>query len=216
MGEMAPESGAGSETEPENSPEQGEETSQGEGGKPESGGSADDAPDPAKLTQQVEHWKAMARKNETRARENARKAAEFDKIEDANKTEIQRATEAQQRAEAERDAAVAQHNRVIAAATHELPVELIDHLGSGTDEEIMERAKMFSEVITKRATELADDIAEEKIRVAQASGGRNGAQGLSFARNARPVESMRAGAAPAGAGKQVSNDDIFRGMLTDQ
>jgi hypothetical protein len=45
------------------------------------------------LTAEVEKWKAMARKNEQRAKDNADAADKLSKIEDANKTELEKLTE---------------------------------------------------------------------------------------------------------------------------
>jgi hypothetical protein len=63
-----------------------------------------DQPDPAA---ELEKWKALARKNEARAKENADKAKRFDEMEDANKSELEKANaraEAAEKALADRDA----------------------------------------------------------------------------------------------------------------
>lgn len=151
---------------------------------------------------QLAHWKDMARKHERRAKENAGAAAKLQELEDANKTEIQKAQDAAAEAIRERDAARADHSRVMAAAASNLPVDLIDHLGSGTDEEITERAALFASVIETRAREMAEEM------IAEAGGGRNGLQG------ARPVESMRPGSAPAGGSAPKNLDDWFRNLVT--
>lgn len=63
--------------------------------------------DPAKPTpkpaETVEFWKAKAREQEKRAKENVAKAAEFDKVTEAQKTEQQRLLERAETAEKERD-----------------------------------------------------------------------------------------------------------------
>lgn len=46
------------------------------------------------LASQVEHWKAMSRKNEERAKANAEKAKRFDELEEQSKSELQKAQEA--------------------------------------------------------------------------------------------------------------------------
>lgn len=161
-----------------------------------------DSDDPEVLKQQAEHWKQMARKNESRARENSSAAKRLKEIEDADKSELQRANEAREAAESERDQARAQHNRVMAAASNDLPVELIDLLGSGTEDEINERAQTFATVIDARAQEIAEQMA------ANNGGGWQPGTG-----SARPVESMRPGSAPAQGGTPATADDWFRSLL---
>jgi hypothetical protein len=91
----------------------------------------------------------------------------------------------------------------MAAAAHDLPVELIDHLGSGTDDEINERAELFANVIREAATQLANQI------LAEQGGTRNGFTA------ARPVESMRMGSAPADENAPTDLNGWFR-RLTEQ
>lgn len=58
----------------------------------------------------LEKWKALARANEKRAKENADKAKRFDEIEEANRTELEKVqarAEAAEKALAEREAAEA-------------------------------------------------------------------------------------------------------------
>lgn len=52
------------------------------------------------LTSELEKWKALARKNETRAKENAEAAQKLAEIENANKTEVEKLTERAAAAEA--------------------------------------------------------------------------------------------------------------------
>jgi catalase len=165
------------------------------------------------LAAQVEHWKSMARKHETRAKANASAATRLQQIEDANKTELQRAQDAQAAAERERDEARGLHSRMMAAASNNLPVELIDHLGAGTDEEINERAELFAQVIE----ETAQAIAEQMLKDAGIDPGnlnQNGAtpQQPQHQLAARPVESMRPGSAPVGA-TPLNNEQWFRNLL---
>jgi hypothetical protein len=64
----------------------------------------EDPPKPTpKPAETVDFWKAKAREQEKRAKENAVKAAEFDKVTDAQKTEQQRLLERAEAAEKERD-----------------------------------------------------------------------------------------------------------------
>ena len=160
--------------------------------------------DPEALEAELTKWKELSRKHEARAAKNAEAARRLQEIEDANKTELQKAVEAQQSAERERDEAITTHSRVMAAAANDLPVELIDHLGSGTAEEINEIAELFKHVIETRAGQLAQQLL---------AGGRNG---LPAGTGARPVESMRMGSAPSNGGTPGTAEDWFRQLLASK
>jgi hypothetical protein len=159
--------------------------------------------DPEELTKQLKHWQKVAQRHERAARTNSDAAAKLKQIEDAGKTELQRAVEAQQAAERERDAALMQHSRMMAAAAHDLPPDLIDYLGEGTPEEIADKAEQLSQFIQDAARKLAEEIVAES----QQNGGRAPSTGRS-----RPVESMRLGAAPAGS-QDVSAESLFRNLI---
>jgi hypothetical protein len=156
---------------------------------------------------ELRKWKDMARKHEKRARENAAAAARLKTIEDANMSDVEKARAALAEAEHERDEARNMHARMMAAATHDLPVDLIDFLGSGTEEEINERAELLASVIEETAQAIADQL------MADLNAGRNGNgnQGQQTSA-ARPVESMRAGSAPAGTAP-ASQEQWFRQLL---
>jgi hypothetical protein len=141
--------------------------------------------DPEALAAELEKWKGSARKWEDRAKKNSDAAARLQEIERQNMTELEKAQLAQRSAEDERDKAYAMHNRVMAAAANDLPVELIEYLPSGTEDEINEAAGIIAKAINSAA-----DAKAQAIIAGQAS--RNG-QPL----GARPVESMRPGSQPA-------------------
>jgi hypothetical protein len=175
---------------------------------------------PDETAAQIAHWKEMARKHEKRAKENAAAAGRLKTIEDANKSELQRAQEAQAEAERQRDEAMFTHSRMMAAASNDLPVELIDFLGTGTEEEIGERAELLASTIEETARAIADQlildmgITPEVLAQLQAGNG-NGRNGLSPAPQqlgARPVESLRAGSAPTG-GTPNTNEQWFRNLV---
>jgi len=147
-------------------------------------------------------WKAESRKWETRAKTNSDAAARLKEIEQSNMTELQKAQAAQADAEERAASALAMHSRVMAAATHNLPVDLIDDLGSGTEDEIGERAERFARVIEERAHEIANELLAQQA-------GRNGMPIM----GARPVESMRPGSAPAAGGTPNTPDEWFRKLL---
>lgn len=75
-----------------------------EDAKPKDDETPSDEPD---TSNELEKWKALARKNETRAKENAEKAKKFDDLEEKSKTDLQKAVERAEKAEkalADRDA----------------------------------------------------------------------------------------------------------------
>jgi hypothetical protein len=105
---------------------------------------------------------------------------------------------------------------MMAAATYDLPVGLIDYLGDGTEEEISDRAEAIAGEIETTVQARVEEIlrgagftidANGEIQPAS-GGGRNGTPGR------RPVESMRPGSAPANGGEPNSLDEWFRGVVT--
>lgn len=131
-------------------------------------------------------WKALARQHENKhlaalgfkskdeieaLRQTAQKYAEF---EDTQKTELQKANERAQTVEQQLIDMRSSNARLMAAATHGIPPDLIELLGSGTDEEINTRAEVLAERL-KAATPAAPPASQ------------------------RPVESLTPGAAPTSA-----------------
>lgn len=140
-------------------------------------------------------WKAMARQHENKHLgalgfkskdeiEQLRTSAQkYQEVEDAQKTEIQKATERAQNFEQKLADMQATNARLLAAASHNIPPELIDLLGSGTDEEINARAEVLAERL-KPAT---------PVPAPQ-----------------RPVESLTPGAAPASSAADTTPDQWIR------
>lgn len=116
------------------------------------------------------------------------------KFEDRDKTELQKALERAEAAEKAQGSMRVANARLMAAAVHNIPPDLIDLLGDGTDEEIEGRAKLLAE---KLAT-AAPDPAEEKPAPKP--------------KPRRPVESLTPGAKPAGE-KPTNPNDLFRSFL---
>lgn len=112
---------------------------------------------------------------EKQLRELRSRLAEY---EDRDKTELQKAQEAAKQYEQELNATRVANARLMAAAIHNLPPDLIDLLGDGTDEEIDARAKLLAE---KLAASAPPPQAERDPSPAQT----------------RPVESLIPGARPA-------------------
>lgn len=83
---------------------------------------------------EAEKWKALARKHEERAKQNAAKAQQYDELEQAQKSDQERLAEAADQARREADQAKAEAARYRVAVEKGLPSDLIQFL-SGTDEE---------------------------------------------------------------------------------
>jgi hypothetical protein len=144
-------------------------------------------------------WKALSRQHEnkhlaalgfkskdeiTQLRQAAQKYGEF---EDAQKSEVQKAQERAQTFEQQLADERAQNARLLAAATHNIPPELIELLGAGTAEEINSRAEVLAERL-KAAAPAAAPV------------------------SARPVESLTPGAAPASSAGGATPDEWIRAM----
>jgi hypothetical protein len=167
-------------------------------------GAAEGSDTDADLAAEVMKWQELARKHEKRAKENASAAKELAGIKQAGMTEQEKLNAQLTEVTRERDEARADHSRIMAAAAADLPVELIDDLGSGTDEEINERAERFARVIETEVQKRVDTI------LGAGQGTRNGSPA------ARPVESMRAGSAPANGGTPNTPDQWFRQLLENR
>lgn len=162
-------------------------------GKPADSGE----PEPKDWESEATKWKALARQHENKhlaalgfkskgeidqLRQAAQKQAE---LEDAQKTELQKATERAQTYEQQLADMRSTNARLMAAATHNIPPDLIDLLGSGTDEEINARAEMLAERL--KATAPAAAPASQ-----------------------RPVEALTPGATPASGNAPFSADQWIR------
>lgn len=99
--------------------------------------------------------------------------------EDAEKTELQRAQEAAKRYEQELTTTRVANARLMAAVAHDLPPDLIDLLGDGTDEEIDARAKLLAEKLAATAPAPAAESVKPT------------------ATPTRPVEALKPGGRPA-------------------
>jgi hypothetical protein len=114
-------------------------------------------------------------------------ADQFRAFEESTKSETQRLAEAAEAAKRDAENARAEAIRYKAAATHGIPADHFDLLGSGTEEEI-----------TARAEKLAALIAAQQQPATPAAPQR------------RPVEQLRPGATPGGA---ESEDDVLFAQL---
>ncbi len=113
--------------------------------------------------------------------------AEHDRLVQASKTETQRLQEAATSAQQALATSQADAIRYKVAATHGIPAEHFDLLGTGTEEEITAKAAKISALLAAQAAPVA---------VA--------------APTTRPVTQLRPGATPAGV---ESEDDVLYGQL---
>lgn len=82
---------------------------------------------------EAQKWQGLARKHETRAKENADKAAAFDDAQESQKTEQQKLTDALAKAQAEAATARSEALRLQVAAAKGVPADL---LTGSTQEEL--------------------------------------------------------------------------------
>lgn len=119
------------------------------------------------------------------------KAAEFDKLQEASKTEQQRAADAARQAQEDAAAARSEALRYKAAATHKVEADYFDLLGSGTEDEITSRAERVGALLTELATLRAEVEALRAGKPAPTTG--------------TPVAALKPGATPENTQTQ---DDV--------
>lgn len=106
---------------------------------------ADPWADPEAARREIEKLRRESAGWRTKYREAEPQLTEYQKWQDAQKTEQQRLTEAKEAAERELGDLRSTNARLMAAATHNIPPDLIDLLGGGTDDEINARAEILAE-----------------------------------------------------------------------
>lgn len=153
--------------------------------------------DPDVARKEIEKLRREAAGWRTKLREAEPKLTEYQQYLDSRKTEQERLTEAKEAAERELTELRTVNARMAAAATHGLPQDLLDFLGTGTPEEIDERARLLAERLTA-STPAPTAAVEESRPVAR-----------------RPVESLTPGARPA---SDVPDDpnEAFRAFLSSR
>jgi hypothetical protein len=109
----------------------------------EEGTESDTGKDEPDAAAELEKWKALARKHEGRAKENAAAAKRLAELEDAQKSELQKLQERAEAAEAKALTAA----RRSAAVDAGLPVGMADRLQGSTDEELIADAKALAEAL---------------------------------------------------------------------
>jgi hypothetical protein len=158
---------------------------------------ADPKPETPDWEAEALKWKSLSRQHEKQhlaalgfkskdeidqLRQAAQKYSEF---EDTQKSELQRANERAQNVEQQLADLRSTNARLMAAATHNIPPDLIDLLGSGTDEEINARAEVLAERLKASAPAVTPTPQ-------------------------RPVEALTPGAATASASTTASPDEWIR------
>lgn len=161
------------------------------------GGGAPKQPEATDWEAEALKWKALSRQHENKHLsalgfkskdeiEQLRTAAQkYQEFEDTQKSELQRANERAQTVEQQLTDLRSTNARLMAAATHNIPPDLIDLLGSGSDEEINARAEVLAERL--------------KVPAPSASPAQQ-----------RPVESLTPGAATASGSAEATPDQWIR------
>lgn len=153
----------------------------------DSKGSGDDLGDSGKRALQAER---QARRDAEKQLGDLR--TRLQQFEDRDKTELQKAIERAEAAEKGATSMRVANARLMAAAIHNLPPDLIDLLGDGTEEEIDAKAKLLAEKLAAAAP------APTEVRPSPAL--------------SRPVEALTPGARPASDGPADGNA-LFRDLV---
>jgi predicted DNA binding CopG/RHH family protein len=146
--------------------------------------------DPGRAWSLVQNLREDNAKLKTRpalTEEQQQKLADWDALEQASKTEFERMQEDLGRTKRDAESARAEAVRYKAAATHGIPADHFDLLGSGTEDEITARAEKLAALL---AAQTQPPVSTPPTR--------------------RPVEQMRPGATP---GDAESEDDVLFAQL---
>ena len=148
--------------------------------------------DPEKARKEIETLRRRNSNYRLKLKEAEPQLAEYKQYLDSRKTEQERLAEAKSAAEARLAEVMATNARLMAAATHGIPAELIDLLGAGTEDEIDARARLLAE----RLAAPSDPTPPAAPRPA----------------STRPVESLTAGGRPADDPPPLDMDAYLRRM----
>lgn len=111
--------------------------------------------DPERARREITKLRREAAKYRTQLREAEPKLTEYQKWLDSQKSEQERLAERLAQVERERDEARLGHARVMAAAAHNIPPELIGRIAGSTPEEIEEAAEELAKVLDRLVAERA-------------------------------------------------------------
>lgn len=153
--------------------------------------------DPARawhtITQLREREKELA-KQPRLSPEQQQQLTEYNRLVEASKTEQQRQQEALAAAQRAAEQSAADAVRYKAAATHSIPADHFDLLGTGTEEEITARAAKLSALLAAQAAASANPAHPAPVR--------------------RPVEQLRPGATPSDA--KTEDDVVYERLFGAQ
>jgi hypothetical protein len=167
------------------------------------------------IEQQLENEKGRsrqlqlaAREQEKRAKQGAAAVKRLEEIEQASMTELQKA-QAQVLANAQAAAeANAEVFRLRASAKHNIPVEMIEFLGEGTEEQIDTRAQDLAKQIQLQAAAIAAAGAQNQGGLPGIGQGGN----AGFPRT-RPAESLQPGGTPSSQPGANTAESALRGFI---
>lgn len=148
--------------------------------------------DPESARKEIEKVRREAANWRTKFRQAEPQLTEYQKWLDSQKSEQERLTEAKEAAERELTTLRSANARMTAAITHNLPPDLIDLLGSGTEEEIDARAALIADKLASASPAAPAEQPRPAPR--------------------RPVEALTPGARPANEAPADPND-AFRDFL---
>jgi hypothetical protein len=134
-----------------------------------------------------QHLSALGFKSKDEIDQLRATAQKYQEFQDTQKSELQRANERAQSFEQKLADLQSTNARLMAAATHNIPPDLIDLLGSGSDEEINARAEALAERLKATSPPPA-------------------------ATQHRPVEALTPGAATASGSAEATPDQWIRRM----
>ena len=143
--------------------------------------------DPEAARKEIEKLRRESAGYRTKLRDAEPQLAEYKKYLDSQKSEQEKLAEAKSAAEAKLAKVMSTNARLTAAATHGIPAELIDLLGTGTTEEIDARAQLLAKRLTAATT-------------------------TERPAGTRPVESLTAGGRPADDPPPLDMDAYLRRM----
>lgn len=158
-----------------------------------------EAPAEPRPTETVDFWKQQARANEQRAKDNAAAAKRLQEIEDSQKSEQQRHADAAARAQQDAAEARAEALRYKAAATHKVETDYFDLLGTGTEDEVNDRAQRVGGLIALKSE---NDQLKAELEALRA--------GKPAPASGRPTPLLKPGATPEHA--ESEDDRIYNSL----
>lgn len=110
----------------------------------------------ADTANEVEKWRSLARKHETRAKENAEKAKAYDELMESQKSEQQKLQEAKEAAERAASEAASELARMRAAVKFGLSEEDLELLDGVQADQVEQRAQRIAERLGSKSSQFPD------------------------------------------------------------